>query len=106
MPERIDPQFKIMFTYDILPEQEESYYRFALGEWVPAMQNMGLYLAWAWLTAYGEYPSRQSEFLAENLDTIRDALSSEDFQELEDRLLDFVYNYNLKVVRYKERFQF
>ena len=106
MTDKIDPQYKVMFTYDILPEQEESYYRWALGEWVPAMQNMGLYLAWAWHTAYGDHPLRQTEFVAEDLETVRDALGDERFLDLEAKMQEFVFNYHYKVVRYKERFQF
>ena len=104
--DRIEPQYKVMMTYDLVPNQEEAYYRFALGEFVPALRNLGLYLAWAWHTAYGDYPIRQTEFVAEDLETVREALATEQFLELEADLQQFVVNYSRKVVRYKERFQF
>lgn len=101
----IVPKFNLVITYDLLPDAEEEFYRFALGEFVPGMQGLGLYLARAWHTAYGNYPLRQSEFVAENLETIRDALDSEAFQELEDKMLGFVMNYDRKVVPFAEGFQ-
>lgn len=102
----ITPRFNLLLTFDVAPDQEEAFYRFALSEFVPGMQGMGLYLIRAWHTIYGEYPLRQAEYVAENLDTIWDALDSEKFVELEARMLNFVSNYNRKVIRFSERFQF
>jgi hypothetical protein len=106
MSTMIVPRYNIVMTYDLDPLQEEDFYRFALGEFVPSMQNMGLYLVRAWHTAYGAYPLRQSEFVAENLETVREALASEDFKALEDKLLSFVTNYDRRVVQFSDGFQF
>lgn len=106
MSEMIIPQYKLMLTYDIIPEAAEAYYRFTMGEFVPTLQNMGLFLLRAWHTAYGDYPVRQSEFVAEDLDTVREVLSSQEFQEMESALQEFVTNYNRKLVRFSDRFQF
>ncbi|MBN1963235.1 MAG: hypothetical protein JW910_01225 [Anaerolineae bacterium] len=102
----ITPRYNLMLTYDIAPDQEEAFYRFALSEFVPGMQSLGLYLIRAWHTIFGEYPIRQSEFVAENLDTIWTALESEKFVQLEERLLGYVSNYHRKVVHFSDRFQF
>ena len=101
----IIPKYNLVFTYDLLPTIEEDFYRFALGEFVPGMQGLGLYLARAWHTAYGNYPLRQSEFVAEDLETIRDALASEVFERLEERMLTYVTNYDRKIVPFAEGFQ-
>ncbi len=106
MSEIITPQYNLMMTFDISPDQEEAFYRFALSEFVPTMQGMGLYLIRAWHTMYGDYPVRQSEFVAEDLETIRQALSSDTFRRLEEHLLRYVSNYNRKIVRFSDRFQF
>lgn len=106
MPDQmIIPRYNVVFTYDLLPNQEEDYYRFTLSEFVPAMQGMGLYLVRAWHTLYGPYPLRQSEFVGEQLGTIREALSSEAFMELEEHLLRYVTNYERRIVPYAEGFQ-
>ena len=101
----IIPRYNLIFTYDIERDREEAYYRFTLSEFVPAMQGMGLYLFRAWHTAYGDYPDRQSEFVAEDLETIQKALASDAFQEIEDRLLDYVTNYHRKILAFSDRFQ-
>jgi hypothetical protein len=101
----INPKFNLVFTFDIAPAQEEDFYRFALGEFVPGLQALGLYLARAWHTAYGDYPLRQSEFVAEDLETIRQALTSEAFQQLEERMMALVSNYDRKIVPFAEGFQ-
>ncbi|NPV67606.1 MAG: hypothetical protein HPY64_10715 [Anaerolineae bacterium] len=105
MGQFIRPRYNVVLTYDVMPEQEEEYYRFALGEFVPGLQELGLYLARAWHTAYGDYPLRQSEFVAEDLATIRKALSSDVFRRLEERLQEYVVNYDRKIVPFNESFQ-
>lgn len=102
----ITPRYNIVFTYDIDPEKEESYYRFALGEFVPGMQALGLYLVRAWHTMYGKYPGRQSEFVAEELETVHEALASDTFDKLEQRLRFYVSNYERKVIPFSDGFQF
>src|SRR5574341_1116239 len=105
-PEVIVPRFKIIVAYDGMPASQENYYQFVLGEFVPAMQEMGVYMTEAWHTAYGNYPIRMATFVAEDYDTIQDMLDSSRFQELEARLLTFVHNYSRKVVEYRQGFQF
>ncbi len=105
MKAMIIPKFNLVFTFDVAPEHEEEYYRFALGEFVPGLQALDLYLVRAWHTAYGDYPLRQSEFVAENLETIRKALIDPAFQQLEERLMTLVTNYDRKIMPYVEGFQ-
>ncbi|MBN2471813.1 MAG: hypothetical protein JXN59_13915 [Anaerolineae bacterium] len=105
MAAMIVPKYNLVLTYDLLPASEEDFYRFALGEFVPGMQGLGLYLARAWHTAYGNYPLRQSEFVAEDLATIRAALADETFAHLEERMLSFVTNYERKILPFAEGFQ-
>ncbi len=97
---------KLLLTYDPIPERREAYFQYVLGEFVPALEQMGLSLCEAWHTAYGAYPLRLSGFIAINETDIEDILASEDFLELEERLQEFVANYNRRVVHYRSNFQF
>lgn len=97
---------KLLLTYDPLPERREAYFQYVLGEFVPALEQMGLSLCEAWHTAYGSYPLRLSGFIAINESDIEEILASEDFIELEERLQEFVDNYNRRVVEYRNSFQF
>ena len=104
MSQMIIPRYNVILTYDISVDVEEAYYRFALGEFVPGLQGLGLYLARAWHTVYGNYPERQSEFVAESLETIHNALGSDAFHQLEDQLLEYVTNYDRKIVPFNQSF--
>ena len=102
----IVPRFKLLLSYDIDPSDSESYYQFVLGEFVPAVQAMGLYMLEAWHTAYGAYPIRLIGFVAEDIETIHDALSSTAYRSLEDKLLGYITNYKRSIVPFREGFQF
>ena len=102
----IVPRFKLLLSYDIDPSDSESYYQFVLGEFVPAVQAMGLYMLEAWHTAYGPYPIRLIGFVAEDIETIYDALRSSTYQSLEDKLLEHISNYKRRIVHFREGFQF
>lgn len=97
---------KLLLSYDPIPERREAYFQYVLGEFVPALEQMGLSLCEAWHTAYGSYPLRLSGFIAINDATIEEILVSEDFIELEARLQEYVANYERRVVHYSRNFQF
>jgi hypothetical protein len=97
---------KLLLSYDPVPEHREGYFRYVLGEFIPAMENLGLTMCEAWHTAYGHYPLRLTGFLATDRETLETVLASQDFLELEGRLRDFVINYRRKVVSQDPRFQF
>lgn len=97
---------KLLLTYDIPDELQESYYRFVTGEFVPQVNRVGLELAEVWETVFGEYPRRLIVFVAQDEDTVNDALRSEKFQRLEKKLLRYVKNYSRRLVPYRGQFQF
>lgn len=102
----IVPQYKMIVTYDIRPATRERYYQFITSEMVPALQEMGLYMAEAWHTAYGMYPIRMASFIAEDRETIEDALASDRWQAIEDEFKGYVKNYSRAIVPYRKGFQF
>jgi len=97
---------KMLLTYDPLPERREAYFRYVLGEFVPALEQLGLKMSEVWHTAYGEYPLRLAGFIASDRETMDDVLTSPAFLDLETRLQEFVVNYNRRVVPFHGRFQF
>ena len=98
---------KFILTYDILPDVQETYFQFVLGEFVPALQAQGLHMSGAWHTAYGDYPMRLVEFIADDRATVEAVLDSPAWEQLEERLQEFVVNYSRKIVRLREdHFQF
>ncbi len=106
LPNRFVPRYRLILQYDIRQEMYEPYYEYVIKEFVPALQSMGLQMVGVWHTTYGSYPTRQVEFVTENLETLTDVLHSDRWQALENRLLAFTQHYRRKTVRYRSGFQF
>jgi hypothetical protein len=102
----IIPHYKLILFYDLKPSEMELYYNFIMNEMVPAAQEMGLYMFRVYHTLWGDCPLRQAEFVAEDLETVRSALKSEIWQDLEIKLLDYASNYSRKIVHFRPGFQF
>jgi hypothetical protein len=98
--------FKLLLTFDPMPEHWEAYFQYVLGEFVPTLEYLGLRMCDAWHTAYGAYPLRLTGFCAPDRSTLEDVLTSEDFLELEEKLQDYVVNYRKRVVPMSRSFQF
>ena len=60
----------------------------------------------AWHTAYGNYPLRMAGFVAPDEETMTRFLHSAEWKALERRLSQFITNVQIKVVPYREGFQF
>jgi aryl-phospho-beta-D-glucosidase BglC (GH1 family) len=105
-PIRIYPRYKLLMMYDIRPELYEPYFQYIMSEFVPALQNMGLYMITAWHTAYGDYPVRLIEFVSEDLETMLEIFQSDRWDEMESQLKTYITNYERKVVRFRQGFQF
>lgn len=97
---------KLLLAYDVKEFQEEAYYQFIIHEFLPRAEVMGLKWRFTWQTAYGDYPSRLVEFLAQDEKTMRQALKNSEWDSIETKLGEFVDNYEKRVVRDREDFQF
>ena len=98
--------YKLLLSFDIVPERTNYYYEFMLNEMIPRMQAHGLHTIEAWHTAYGDRPLRLIVMAARDLETIERALDTGDWHELEDRLLDLVIGYERRIVTARSQFQF
>jgi hypothetical protein len=103
---RIYPRYKLLMMYDIRPELYDPYFQYIMSDFVPALQNMGLYMTSVWHTAYGEYPVRLIEFVSEDLETMIEIFQSDRWEEMETHLKTYIVNYERKVVRFRQGFQF
>ena len=101
-----ETRVKMLMMYDVVPELQQAYYEFVLGEMIPTAQSMGLVLSEAWHTAYGEYPIRLNGFVARSKQELDRILASAEWRQLEEKLKRFVNGYQRKIVPYREGFQF
>jgi len=96
---------KLLITYDINENTVEEYRQFVLGEFLPAVQRMGLAVTEVWHTAYGDYPDHQTELVSRDEDTMKRILGSEEWADLESQLSEYVSGFERKVLPYKQGFQ-
>jgi hypothetical protein len=97
---------KLLLTFDPIPERRDDYFQFVLGEFVPSLENLGLQMSEVWHTAYGSYPLRLAGFLAPDRETVDRIMASQEYQDLEQQLLEYVENYSRRVVPLRRTFQF
>jgi hypothetical protein len=96
---------KLLMTWDIIPGKEQEYFEFVVREFVPGMQGLGIQPTEAWYTTYGERPQILTGFTADDLAMIDAVLAMDEWSTLKDRLLDFVTNFEWKVVQASSGFQ-
>lgn len=104
-PIRIRPEYVLILKFDIKPGMHEPYFRYVVGDFVPAMQEMNLYLHRAWHVVYGDYPERHLEFITEKRTHLQQMFKDERWEKLEERLHSYTDNYSLKVVRFRGAFR-
>lgn len=97
---------KLMLVYNIKPHREAEYYRYVMGEFLPTLQNLGLYMTEGWHTAYGNYPIRLIVFQADSRMQLEQILESSEWKSAKEKLIKFVRDYEQRVVSAKSVFQF
>ncbi|NSW54202.1 MAG: hypothetical protein HPY85_17000 [Anaerolineae bacterium] len=97
---------KLIMTWDIVPEREREYFEFVIREFLPGVQKLGLELTDAWATVYGEQPQIQVGAVSDTLGEVNKVLTSAEWDELKDKLMEYVINYHQKVVNLRKGFQF
>jgi hypothetical protein len=106
MAERVNPKgVKLLMTWDIQPGREQDYFEFVVREFLPGMQNMGLEPSDAWFTEYGSQPQIMVAAQMESQDAMENLLRTGEWDNLAGRLLDYVVNFQLKIVPARTRFQ-
>jgi hypothetical protein len=96
---------KLLMTWDIIPGREQEYFEFVVREFIPEMQNMGLEPSDAWFTLYGNQPQIMAAANMPTLAELEGIMNSSEWQSLINRLMDFVENYEFKVVQSRAGFQ-
>ncbi|GAB4581765.1 MAG: hypothetical protein Fur0022_45150 [Anaerolineales bacterium] len=96
---------KLLMTWDILPGREQEYFEFVVREWIPRMSKLGLQPNDAWYTYYGKRPQIMATALMNTLPEMENVLTSEDWQGLTQELLEYVEDFNYKIVKARSGFQ-
>jgi hypothetical protein len=98
--------YKLIMTWDILPEREQEYFEFVVREFIPGVQRLGFEVTDAWATIFGTRPQIMVGATLPSLIRVQRTLQSEDWQRLSSKLQDYVQNFSQKVVEAQGGFQF
>ncbi|MGD9146787.1 MAG: hypothetical protein PVG56_07260 [Anaerolineae bacterium] len=96
---------KLLMTWDIRPGQEQTYFEFAMQTFAPALMKMGWQPTEAWYTLYGNGPQIMTAGITDSVDKMREILDSAEWEDLKNQLLEYVTNFDYKVVPATGRFQ-
>jgi len=96
---------KLLMTWDIMPGREQDYFEFVVREFLPGMQNLGLEPSDAWFTVFGSQPQIMVAAQMETQAAMEKLLASADWSALANRLLDYVVNFQSKIVEARSGFQ-
>jgi len=97
---------KLIMTWDIAPEKEQEYFEFVVREFLPNVQRFGFTLSDAWVTVYGDQPQIMVGAVMPSIKKVKEAINSDKWKLMVDKLLGYVINFQLKVVPYRGGFQF
>ena len=90
--------FKLLMSWDLKPEKQAEYVEFLTQEFAPALMRMGIRPTDVWYAIYGPSPQVRAGGAAEDLETLEQILASDDWRELEEKLLGYVTNFRRKIV--------
>lgn len=94
-----------MMSWDIKPGFDQQYFEFMVREWVPGITRLGLQPRESWYAIYGDCPQITTSIVTDSLEQMRSVLEGEDWSKLHDRLDEYVFNYEQKIVRASPGFQ-
>lgn len=97
---------KVIMSWDIIPGREQEYFEFVVRSFMPGVQNLGMALSDAWVTIYGDHPQILVGAVVPGKEKAEKIITSEEWMRLNNRLLDFVKNYELKLAPLEGGFQF
>jgi hypothetical protein len=96
---------KLIMTWNILPGREQDYFEFVVRDFIPGMQRLGLEPSDAWYTLYGEQPQIIVAAQMQTLIDLNKVLESSDWQDLIKLLMDYVKDFEYKIVSARAGFQ-
>lgn len=96
---------KLLMNWDIKPGHEQSYFEFVMQEFAPGLTRLGLQPTEAWYTVFGPAPQILTGAVANDIETMRQILASDEWRQLRARLLEHVDAFKTKVVPASGRFQ-
>ena len=97
--------FKLLMTWDILPNREQDYFEFLISDFIPEIKQLGIRPVDAWYTMYGDQPQIMVAAKTQSQAALNVAMASKEWQRLIESLMQFVDNFSYKIVPARTGFQ-
>lgn len=99
---------KLLMNWDIKTGRDQDYFEFVVREFVPTMNKLGMEITDGWYTVYSRDNSTPQILAGGIVDSparMKEILESDDWKDMQDKLMEYVENYRHKVVRVSGGFQ-
>ena len=96
---------KLIMTWNVREGKETEYLEFLTREFTKAIVGMGIQPTDAWYAIWGRGPQVLAGGITEDLDTMTQALASDEWQTFQEKLSELVVDFEYKVVEHKGGFQ-
>lgn len=91
--------YKLLLSWDIKPTRDQDYFEFMVREFAPRISSLGITPTEAWFAVYGDGPQIMMEGITDDAETMKSMLDSQEWGVLRSKLMDYVENYEQKVVQ-------
>lgn len=96
---------KLLMTWDVLPGKEQEHFEFMVRDFIPGMQRLELEPTDAWYTLYGNQPQIMTSAQMRSLGDLNRVLESQEWKDLTRMMLDYVKDFEYKIVSARTGFQ-
>jgi len=96
---------KLLMTWDILPNLEQEYFEFVIGDFLPEIKQLGIRPGDIWYTMYGDQPQIMMAAKTQSQASLNIVMASKEWLLLLENLLKFVENFSFKVIPAQTGFQ-
>lgn len=96
---------KLLMTWDIQAGQESEYSEFVVNEFIPRLNRLGLQDIEFWYTRYGGSKQIQASGVLPTAEQMQNIMRSREWQQLQQRLEEYVSEYSHKLVQATRGFQ-
>src|SRR5260370_11717970 len=98
-------QVKIIMNWDIKQGRDQEYFEFVVREFAPGVNRLGLQPTEAWFAIYGKCSQIMMGGITPDFGTMKTLLTSPEWHDLHEHLMQYVTNYDQKIVRFSPGFQ-
>jgi hypothetical protein len=92
-------------TWDILPGREQDYFEFVVRDFIPGLQEMGLQPSDAWYTYFGDHPQILAGAVVNSKSEMDKVIASDEWMDLTNLLMEYVEDFDYKIVPSRGGFQ-